>query len=140
MDEKELKTLNNLVTAAKILVLVSVFIFGVPLDIAALICIYIASRRLKEITGLNTQSNQSTQSIQNTQGTHVTQDTQALQLLQRSIRLVTLTCVIIMVINLISLYIMYPYYLEMLNEIMTQSTSLSTSTLSNSAAQGSIWG
>lgn len=123
MVETELKTIKNFITAANILVIISIFIMGIPLSLIAIICSLIASKKMKTLCA-------STQI-----------DEQTMLFYRRKISMVMTLSFVIFAINAVTTYLMYPYYVDMLNEMMGQSTSSAAGSLSaGSASTGSIWG
>ena len=123
MIETELKTIKNFITAANILVIISIFVMGIPLSLIAIICSLIASKKMKALCA-------STQI-----------DEQTMLFYRRKISRVMTLSFVIFAITAVTTYLMYPYYVDMLNEIMGQSASSATGLLSaGSASTGSIWG
>lgn len=124
MLERELKIIRNLTTAANILIIVSIFLMGVPLDIAAIVCSVIAYKKMKDICTAHQI------------------DAKTIAFYNKKITLVLTLSFVIFAINLVSAWIMYPYYTELLNNMMAQySGSSSLGSLSSSSpSTESIWG
>ena len=124
MPENELKSIRNFTTAANVLVIVSIFIMGVPLSLLAIIFSVISWRKVKKLA-------------ERTQIGEL-----PLQFLRKKVGTVLALSIVIFIINLATMYFMYPYYVEMINEIMGQQTgsSLGEMLSSGSSSSGSIWG
>lgn len=124
MSENELKSIRNFTTAANVLVIVSIFIMGVPLSLLAIIFSVISWRKVKKLAERNQI------------------DDLPLQFLRKKVGTVLALSIVIFIINLATMYFMYPYYVEMINEIMGQQTgsSLGEMLSSGSSSSGSIWG
>lgn len=124
MPENELKSIRNFTTAANVLVIVSIFIMGVPLSLLAIIFSVISWRKVKKLAERNQI------------------DDLPLQFLRKKVGTVLALSIVIFIINLATMYFMYPYYVEMINEIMGQQTgsSLGEMLSSGSSSSGSIWG
>ena len=123
MVETELKTIKNFITAANVLVIISIFVMGIPLGLIAIICSLIASKKMKTLC-LSAQI-----------------DEQTMLFYRRKISMVMTLSFVIFAINAVTTYLMYPYYVDMLNEMMGQSASSAAGSLSaGSASTGSIWG
>lgn len=123
MVDQELKTIKNFATASNILILVSIFIAGIPLGIAAIICACVARKKMNEYLK-----------------THQMDDNIKF-IYQRKIQTVFILSIIIFVINCVTAYVMYPYTAQMVNELMGQTGTAATGAGSGAAsATGSIWG
>lgn len=124
MPENELKSIRNFTTAANVLVIVSIFIMGVPLSLLAIIFSVISWQKVKKLAERNQI------------------DDLPLQFLRKKVGTVLALSIVIFIINLATMYFMYPYYVEMINEIMGQQTgsSLGEMLSSGSSSSGSIWG
>ena len=124
MSENELKSIRNFTTAANVLVIVSIFIMGVPLSLLAIISSVISWQKVKKLAERNQI------------------DDLPLQFLRKKVGTVLALSIVIFIINLATMYFMYPYYVEMINEIMGQQTgsSLGEMLSSGSSSSGSIWG
>lgn len=124
MSENELKSIRNFTTAANVLVIVSIFIMGVPLSLLAIIFSVISWQKVKKLAERNQI------------------DDLPLQFLRKKVGTVLALSIVIFIINLATMYFMYPYYVEMINEIMGQQTgsSLGEMLSSGSSSSGSIWG
>ena len=124
MSENELKSIRNFTTAANVLVIVSIFIMGVPLSLLAIIFSVISWQKVKKLAERNQI------------------DDLPLQFLRKKVGTVLALSIVIFIINLATMYFMYPYYVEMINEVMGQQTgsSLGEMLSSGSSSSGSIWG
>ena len=123
MIETELRTIKNFITAANILVIISIFVMGIPLSLIAIICSLIASKKMKALCA------------------SAQVDEQTKLFYRRKISMVMTLSFVIFAINAVTTYLMYPYYVDILNEMMGQSASSAAGSLSaGSASTGSIWG
>ena len=127
MSDTELKSINNFIVAANILTIISIFVLGVPLGIAAIICAVVAWKKTRALS----ESEQIDQKV--------------LAYYRKRISMVLALSILVCVINAVSAYLMYPYYSEMINELINQQAASSSAgslsfDSSGSLSSGSIWG
>lgn len=120
MIEAELKKVRYFVTAANILVIISIFFMGIPLGLIAIICALIAHSKFKKLSTTNKL------------------DGNLEDFYSKKIMMVLILTFVIFALNCFSAYTMYPYYSEMISQYFGQSGAISSgvSELNN----GSIWG
>ncbi len=127
MSDTELKSINNFIVAANILTIISIFVLGVPLGIAAIVCAVVAWNKTRALS----ESEQIDQKV--------------LAYYRKRISMVLALSILVCVINAVSAYLMYPYYSEMINELINQQAASSSAgslsfDSSGSLSSGSIWG
>ena len=124
-DERAVQSAQTLVTVAFVLGIISLFIGGVPLGIAALICALVARAKLNRVVGKQPQMPAAL--------------TDAANALAKRTRTAIIVCAIAIVLNAITFAITFPIMLDIIQGGTTEGLFDSVSS-SSTGSSSSLWG